>query len=650
MPPSRVRQDGALFLDASGGQIILRGVNLGGDCKVPWPDGGTEHPSDFADHRDVSFIGRPFPLEEADEHLGRIAHWGFNTLRLLTTWEAVEHRGPGQFDSDYLDYFTEVCRRAGEHGLRLFVDFHQDVWSRMTGGDGAPGWTFEAVGLDFTRFDGAQAAHVMQARYDYGDPTRRQAAYPQMTWGSNHRLPANGIMWTLFWGGRRFTPDFEVGGENVQDFLQHRYLGSMAQIARRVRDLPHVLGFDTLNEPGLGWIGAPLSYRHLAASQDHPERPRIGPALSPLDALAMASGAPVHAPLLTRDATGAAVPTAMGTFNAKGIRIWRDGADCPFERAGAYRMEGGVARPLDEDFFRRAGGRTLSMSADAFAPFFRKVAATIREHQPQWSVFAEMDAFARAGGRRFPADLPERTVNAGHWYDAATLYLKRFDPARDGGAAAVGARFLRQLGNLAAEGQAFPGGAPTLIGEFGIPFDLDDGAAYDAWSNGARQGVWEEHELALSLTYDALDALGLHATQWNYTASNRNDLRIGDRWNQEDLSIFSRDQQDDAADPDSGGRAVKGFCRPYARRLQGRMTAMRFDRLAGRFRLEFTADASIGGATEVYVPRIQFPSGFVVRFEGVPADLERSAAGQCVRVRALASGAAWLTIEPFRAA
>ena len=49
--------------------------------------------------------------------------------------------------------------------------------------------------------------------------------------------------------------------------------------------------------------------------------------------------------------------------------------------------------------------------------------------------------------------------------------------------------------------------------------------------------------------YDALDELLLHSTQWNYTASNRNDLRIGDGWNQEDLSIFTRDQQDDPATP-----------------------------------------------------------------------------------------------------
>jgi len=628
MPEPRVRQQGALFLDQAGGQVMLRGVNLGGDCKVPFPYGGTEHPSDFSDHREVSFIGRPFPLDEADEHLSRIAHWGFNTLRLLTTWEAVEHRGPGLYDADYLDYFTEVCRRAGEHGLHLFVDFHQDVWSRMTGGDGAPGWTFEAVGLDFTRFPAAGAAHVMQAAFDYADPAPRQDAYPQMSWGSNHRLPANGIMWTLFWGGRLFTPDFRVEGENVQDFLQNRYLGAMDQVARRLAAMPHVLGFDTLNEPGVGWLGQPLTWRHLAASEDHPERPRIGPALSPLDALALASGAAVTVPILTRDATGAARPTTARTLNPGRVRIWRDGADCPFERAGAWRMVGDDPQPLNDDFFRIAEGRVLGLSDDAFAPFFAKVATTIRRHRPAWSVFAEMDAFARASGRHFPAAMPERSVNAAHWYDVAILYLKRFDTGQDPGA--VRARYLRELGDLASEAERFPGGAPTLVGEFGIPFDLDDGAAF-------RDGDWHAHVQALSLTYDALDALGLHSTQWNYTASNQNHPRIGDHWNQEDLSIFSADQQ--------GGRAVEGFCRPYARRLQGRLGAMAFDRETGAFRLDFIADAAIGGATEVFVPAIHYPAGFVVRFEGVPADLERADALQTVTVRALASGPAWLTLE-----
>ena len=646
---SPVRQSGAFFLDAEGRQMVLRGVNLGGDCKVPYPDGGTQFPSDFSDHREVSFIGRPFPLAEADEHLGRLAHWGFNLLRLLTTWEAVEHAGPGVYDEAYLDYFAEVCRRAGEHGQYVFVDFHQDVWSRMTGGCGAPGWTFEAVGLDFTRFHEAGAAHVMQAAYDYDSPEARQAAYPQMSWGSNHRLPGNGVMWSLFWAGRMLTPDLRIEGENVQDFLQGRYLGAMEQIARRIAHLPNVLGFDTLNEPGTGWIGEAMTDRHLGPSPQNPLRARVGPALSPLDALAVASGLPTKATILARNpSTGIAEPAGERVINPEGVSIWRDGASDPFAAAGAWKIEDGRAVALDEDFFRIADGRPLDISEDGFGPLFHKVAETVRRHNRDWSVFAELDAFGAAAGRPYPRDLPERTVNASHWYDAPTLYLKRFDVGRQGAEAParVRERYIAQMRFRHEAGADFPGGAPTLIGEFGIPYDLEEGAAYAAWARGRREGLWDDHALALELMYDALDALQLHSAQWNYTASNRNALRIGDGWNQEDLSIYSPDQVDDPGDPDSGGRAVEGFCRPFARRTQGRLAEVRFERARRRLTLDYDADPAIAGPTEIYVPRLQYPAGFVVRVEGVAADLKIDRQAQRIEVTATAAGRARIVIEP----
>ena len=355
---TQIRPSGRFMLDRAGRQVTLRGVNLGGDCKVPWPYGGTNHPSDFSDHREVSFIGRPFPLDEADEHLGRVADWGFNILRLLTTWEAVEHGGPGIYDEAYLDYLAEVCARAGRFGLNLFIDFHQDVWSRMSGGDGAPGWTFEAVGLDFSRFDVAGAAHVMQARYDYADPTPRQDAYPQMSWGSNYRLPANTLMWTLFWAGKHLTPRFVIDGANVQDFLQNHYLGAIGEVARRLKDLPNVLGFDTLNEPHPGWLGQPISYRHLAASADHPEAPRVGPALSPLDGLALAQGFPVTVPVLSRQRDGRAIPAGERTLNRAGVRIWRDNHACPFEQAGSLPHRGRGPRRGRRGLFPPVGKRS----------------------------------------------------------------------------------------------------------------------------------------------------------------------------------------------------------------------------------------------------------------------------------------------------
>lgn len=118
MALQRLQIEGEWFTDESGHARILRGVNLGGDCKVPYtPNGHTNLPTDFSDHRTVSFVGRPFPLDEAHEHFARLKAWGFNCLRLLTTWEAVEHAGPGQYDEAYLDYFATLCRMADDLSL-----------------------------------------------------------------------------------------------------------------------------------------------------------------------------------------------------------------------------------------------------------------------------------------------------------------------------------------------------------------------------------------------------------------------------------------------------------------------------------------------------------------------------------------------------
>ncbi len=49
---------------------------------------------------------------------------------------------------EYLDYVRKLLALMPQYGLVAFVALHQDVWSRYTGGSGAPAWTLEAVGFD----------------------------------------------------------------------------------------------------------------------------------------------------------------------------------------------------------------------------------------------------------------------------------------------------------------------------------------------------------------------------------------------------------------------------------------------------------------------------------------------------------------------
>jgi len=253
----RLTTEGDRFIDSKGRTVQLRGVNV--PCKVPsrpspMPthlDGGPVEGGgdwDFFDGRSASFVGRPFPLEEADEHLLRLRSWGFNCLRFNVTWEAIEHTGPGQYDHDYIQYVRKVCERAAAHGLWVYLDPHQDTWSRFTGGSGHPSWTLELVGMDVRKLVRCGAALLHQTSGD-------EAAFPRMMWPTNALKYAAATMFTLFWGGDTFAPGFCIRGETAQAFLQRHYIASLVTLATGLCGLPNLIGFGTMNEPLPGFIG-----------------------------------------------------------------------------------------------------------------------------------------------------------------------------------------------------------------------------------------------------------------------------------------------------------------------------------------------------------------------------------------------------------
>ncbi|MDE0508347.1 MAG: hypothetical protein OXI17_06885, partial [Gammaproteobacteria bacterium] len=121
----------------------------------------------------------------------------------------------------------------------------------------------------------------------------------------------------------------------------------------------------------------------------------------------------------------------------------------------------------------------------------------------------------------------------------------------------------------------------------------------------------------------------LNHTLWNYSPDNTNER--GDQWNNEDLSIFSRDQQSDPSDIDSGGRALSAVVRPYAKKVAGTPLNMRFDRRRGLFTFSFRHDSRVTEPTELFVPNSQFPDGY--RVEVSDGEFEIQSEEQRVRYR-----------------
>ena len=74
--------------------------------------------------------------------------WGFNLVRFLVFWDAVEPV-PGQYDGAYLDRVEQRLDWFHEAGILVLLDMHQDVYARRFCCDGAPEWAIRDDGLPF---------------------------------------------------------------------------------------------------------------------------------------------------------------------------------------------------------------------------------------------------------------------------------------------------------------------------------------------------------------------------------------------------------------------------------------------------------------------------------------------------------------------
>mmetsp|Transcript_1254 Transcript_1254/g.3066 ORF Transcript_1254/g.3066 Transcript_1254/m.3066 type:complete len:825 (+) Transcript_1254:617-3091(+) len=593
------------FRDRYGRRVIPRGVNLAGGSKMPThPLGFTHLTKGFFDWEHVTFRDRPFPLSEGREHLARLRCWGYTFLRFLVTWEAVEHAGPGKYDEDYLSYLRDVISLCDEFNISVFIDFHQDVWSRWTGGDGAPAWTLLKCGFHLEKLDASAAATTKQS---FGG-----AKYPKMLWNSNHQRLGPGTMWTLFFAGNDFAPKTMVDGEPVQEYLQSRFAAAVAKVAETLKDARNVVGFDILNEPSNGYVGI------KDATDISDNAFYMGARVAPWDAMRLGAGMTLDVPYFKSFLMYA----GTRKLNKHNACAWTEGpASCVWYQNGVWEMDSnGEPTLLKKDYFavNPKTGEPIDFLADYAIPFWKRVAKSIREHIPDAIIFAEPVLDLADFGQVDAPKLSDEDVGAGyvwakHWYDGITLMSKHFsryfglDSLRMIpllGLERIYAGHGNSMKELAKESSELGSrGSPVLIGEVGVPFDMKEGESI-------RKNELGEITCAWNASLRALEHSTLAFTLWNYSPQNTHEH--GDNWNGEDLSIFSLDHIHDPEDLHSGGRALHAVIRPYPFLVPGDPIKCRFDPYSRdrHFYFSFKGDPLLAvNEVVLFVPKYHYPRG-----------------------------------------
>ncbi|KAG9317964.1 glycoside hydrolase family 5 protein [Chiua virens] len=629
------------FVGTDGRTVLLRGVNLSGSSKAPVLQPSHVH-HDFwssAKAGGQSFVGRPLNLEDgsADAHLSRLRGWGFNVLRYPITWEALEHDGPGRYDYEFMDYTIRVLHKCKEYGFKVYIDPHQDVWSRFSGGSGAPYWTFPACGIDPEAFTATQAA-ILHCEYPNASTTPDPATLPSMLWTTNYSRLASQTMFTLFFGGKTFAPKCILDGINIQDYLQDHFIQAFGVLADRIRDVGGllddvVIGWDSMNEPSEGFIGhGDLSVYSTAQGSVL----KKGSLPTPLQSFKLGMGVMQKVHNYTVGSFGSQHSGSV-TIDPTGIRIWMD----PSTESNGVHPKWGWKRSREWTLgtcttfvmllpLNRPGRlvpptatrRSIHFLDGCFLPHLTDYITRIRAAHPSAIAFVQAPSLA------IPPRVPEsllkgRGCHSTHYYDGLTLVTRRWQffnadtlgiirgeyispiLAARLGEWAIRTSFQTQLAALKSDSAqlGFPAAFvdeqpkprrcyPTMVGEIGTPMDMDDKKAYDSTSNG--HGIYSNQERALDASLNATDGPNvLNYTLWTYCPDNTH--LWGDGWNNEDLSLWSADDVrgklknvEAVAGSPAAARAsnitvgdiiisVRAFCRPYPVKVVGTPVDIQFD-------------------------------------------------------------------------
>ena len=134
-------KNGSWFNDDQGRYLLFRGVNFASRTKM-----APYLPIAPLETKKLSQLNLKEEIKSVEPELERLKELGFNIVRLLISWKAIEPQPNSNLDEllpegkQYLTLIKEIIDELHTRNLYVFLDFHQDIAHELYGGDGFPDW------------------------------------------------------------------------------------------------------------------------------------------------------------------------------------------------------------------------------------------------------------------------------------------------------------------------------------------------------------------------------------------------------------------------------------------------------------------------------------------------------------------------------